>query len=86
MLFVFDLSLESQQGFDAVVNMFQTGFFARLIAWGLVSSLIYHLFAGTKHLLMDCGYLEEIESANLAAKVVMGAGVAGVILSGVWIW
>ncbi|WP_210395199.1 succinate dehydrogenase, cytochrome b556 subunit [Motiliproteus sediminis] len=86
MLFAFDLSLESQQGFDAVADMFQNSFFAKLIAWGLVSALLYHLFAGVKHLVMDCGYCEELESGRLAAKVTLGAGVAAVVLSGVWIW
>ncbi len=86
MLFAFDLSLESQQGFDAVVDMFENSFFAKLITWGLVSCLLYHLFAGVKHLIMDCGYCEELESGTLAAKVTLGAGVAAVILSGVWVW
>lgn len=86
MLFAFDLSLESQQGFNAVADMFQNSFFAKLIAWGLVSSLLYHLFAGVKHLVMDCGYCEELESGTLAAKVTLIAGAAAVILSGVWVW
>ncbi len=86
MLYAFDLSLESQQGFDAVVDMFQNSFFAKLVAWGLVSSLLYHLFAGVKHLVMDFGYCEELESGQLAAKVTLAAGVVATLLAGVWIW
>ncbi len=86
MMFAFDKSLESQQGFDAVAAMLQEGFFARLIAWGLVSALLYHFFAGIKHLVMDCGYCEELESGTLAAKVTLGAGAVSILLAGVWVW
>jgi succinate dehydrogenase / fumarate reductase cytochrome b subunit len=86
MMYAFDLSLESQQGFNAVADMLSNSFFAKLIAWGLVSSLLYHFFAGIKHLVMDCGYCEELESGTLAAKVTLAAGVVSVLLTGVWIW
>ncbi len=86
MLFAFDRSLESQQSFDAVADMLQTSFFARLVAWGLVSALLYHLFAGIKHLIMDCGYCEELESGTMAAKATLVAGALATLLAGVWIW
>ena len=86
MLYVFDLSLESQQGFDAVADMLSNSFFAKFIAWGLVSSLLYHFFAGIKHLIMDCGYCEELESGTMIAKATLVAGIVSVLLAGVWIW
>ncbi len=86
MLYAFDLSLDSQQGFDAVADMLQNSFFAKLVAWGLVSALLYHLFAGVKHLVMDFGYCEELESGQLAAKVTLACGIAATLLAGVWIW
>ena len=86
MLYAFDLSLESQQGFDAVADMFNNSFFAKFVAWGLVSSLLYHLFAGVKHLVMDFGYCEELESGTLAAKITLASGVVATLLAGVWIW
>ncbi len=86
MLFAFDRSLESQQSFDAVADMLQTSFFARLVTWGLVSALLYHLFAGVKHLIMDCGYCEELESGTMAAKATLVAGALATLLAGVWIW
>jgi succinate dehydrogenase / fumarate reductase cytochrome b subunit len=86
MLYAFDLSLESQQGFDAAAAMLSDSFFGKFIAWGLVSSLLYHLFAGVKHLIMDCGYCEELESGTMAAKTTLIAGAVATILAGVWIW
>tara|TARA_R110001583_G_scaffold43972_3_gene139691 strand:- start:4790 stop:5167 length:378 start_codon:yes stop_codon:yes gene_type:complete len=86
MLYAFDLSLDSQQGFDAVADMLSNSFFAKLVAWGLVSALLYHLFAGIKHLIMDCGYCEELESGALIAKATLVAGVVSTLLAGIWIW
>lgn len=86
MLYAFDLSLQSPQGFAAVEGLFESSFLAKLIAWGTVSALLYHLFAGVKHLIMDLGYCEELESGRRAAQVTLIAGAAGVLLSGVWIW
>jgi succinate dehydrogenase / fumarate reductase cytochrome b subunit len=86
MLYAFDLSLDSEQGFNAVADMLGNNFFAKFIAWGLVSSLLYHFFAGIKHLIMDCGYCEELESGTMIAKLTLVAGVVSVLLAGVWIW
>lgn len=86
MLYAFDLSLDSQQGFNAVADMLSNNFFAKFIAWGLVSSLLYHFFAGIKHLIMDCGYCEELESGTMISKLTLAAGVVSVLLAGVWIW
>jgi succinate dehydrogenase / fumarate reductase cytochrome b subunit len=86
MLYVFDLSLDSPQGFDAAADMLSNSFFAKLIAWGLVSALLYHSFAGIKHLIMDCGYCEELESGTMIAKVTLIAGVVSMLLAGIWIW
>lgn len=86
MLYALGMSLESQQGFDSAVAMMESSFFAKLIAWGLVSALLYHFFAGIKHLVMDFGHCEELESGRMAAKVVMAASGVAILLSGVWIW
>lgn len=86
MMYALSLSLESQSGFDEAAVMLSDSFFARLIAWGLVSALLYHFFAGIKHLIMDAGHLEEIESGNKAAQVTLIISGVSILLAGVWIW
>ena len=39
-----------------------------------------------KHLVMDFGHGEELESANNAAKFVIVSTVVLAILAGVWVW
>lgn len=86
MLYALGLSLESEQGFDAAAQMLTESFFAKLIAWGLVSALLYHFFAGIKHLVMDFGHCEELESGHMAAKVTLIIAAISILLAGVWIW
>jgi len=86
LFYAFDLSLESQEGFDQVVNVLQTNFLAKFIIWGVVSALMYHLVAGVKHLFMDLGYFEELESGRYAAIANMLIAAILIILAGVWIW
>lgn len=86
MMYTLSLSLESQAGFEEASVMLSNSFFAKLIAWGLVSALLYHLVAGIKHLVMDAGYCEEIESGRAAAKVTLAVAGVSIVLAGVWIW
>ena len=74
MLYVLSLALESQAGFDRSAGML------------LVSALLYHFFAGVKHLIMDLGHCEELESGRMAAQVTLVIAAIAILLAGVWIW
>ncbi|UTW00926.1 succinate dehydrogenase, cytochrome b556 subunit [Marinomonas rhizomae] len=86
LFYAFDLSLESQEGFDQVVNALQTNFLVQFVIWGVVSALMYHFVAGVKHLFMDMGYFEELESGRSAAIANIVIAVVLIVLAGVWIW
>lgn len=86
LFYAFDLSLESQEGFDTVANALQTNFFVKFVIWGVVSALLYHFVAGVKHLFMDMGYFEELESGRKAAIANLAIGFVLIVLAGVWIW
>ncbi|NRP10528.1 MULTISPECIES: succinate dehydrogenase, cytochrome b556 subunit [unclassified Marinobacterium] len=86
MMYALSLSLESQEGFDAAAALLTESFIAKFIAWGLLSALLYHFFAGIKHLVMDAGYCEEIESGNAAAKATLAISAISIVLAGVWVW
>ena len=86
MLYALGLSLESEAGFQESVTMFEESFFARLIAWGLLSALIYHSVVGVKHLFMDAGHFEELESGMFASKAALAIAGVLILLAGVWVW
>ncbi|PAV26283.1 succinate dehydrogenase subunit C [Tamilnaduibacter salinus] len=85
LLYGLDLSLSGEDGFNQVSALLDS-FLAKLIVWGILSALLYHLVAGIKHLIMDMGYGEELESGRLAAKATVVVSVILIVLAGVWIW
>lgn len=78
-------SLQSQAGFDYVQSV-MTSHFAKFIAFGTISVLLYHLLAGLRHLVMDMGHWEELKSGTLSANIVMGLWIILSVLAGVWLW
>jgi len=86
MFILFDMSLSGAEGFASAETIMQEYFLAKFIAWGLLVSLSFHLFAGLKHLVQDFGYGEELASADVAAKVVIAATVVTAFLAGYWVW
>ena len=85
MLFALDKSLASEEGF-AEVKACLTSPFAKLVTWGLLSALLYHLVAGVRHLIMDLGIGETLEGGKLGSKIVLVVSTIVIVLLGVWIW
>ncbi|MGO1501889.1 MAG: succinate dehydrogenase, cytochrome b556 subunit [Marinobacter sp.] len=85
MLYGLQLSLSGEEGFSQVSELLNS-FLAKLIIWGILSALLYHLVAGIKHLLMDMGIAEELESGRAAAKITIVVSVILIVLAGVWVW
>ncbi|RUR33451.1 succinate dehydrogenase, cytochrome b556 subunit [Vreelandella andesensis] len=79
-------SLSSPAGFDAVSNALANNFFAKFIAWGLLSALAFHLVAGVKHLLMDANIGVTLEGGVKKAQITVVVSVVLIILAGVWVW
>ena len=56
------------------------------IVWVFGAAWWYHVVAGLRHVLMDCGVGESLKAARVGAILVIGLGVVGAILLGVWLW
>ena len=85
LLYGLQLSLSGEEGFSRVSELLDS-FLAKLITWGILSALLYHLVAGIKHLFMDAGIGEGLESGRLAAKITLVVSVILIIWAGVWVW
>ena len=85
LMYALDLSLSGEEGFKAVKECFDT-FLVKLIVWGIVSALLYHLVAGFKHLIMDLGIGETLEGGILGAKLTIVISAILIVLAGVWLW
>ncbi|MCZ4371489.1 MULTISPECIES: succinate dehydrogenase cytochrome b556 subunit [Vibrio] len=85
LLWLLSLSLSSPQGFMDASHLVG-GFFAKFILWGILTALAYHIAGGIRHLLMDLGHFEELESGAMSAKVAFGATAVLSVLAGILVW
>ena len=70
LLILLDFSLQSSNNYQLIVS-FLHNYLVIFIMWGFLTALTYHLFAGIRHMLMDLGCFEEIDSGRKSAVVVM---------------
>ena len=85
LLWAFAVSLSSAEGFAQVAECLSSPL-AKVIAIGILSALAYHMLAGIRHLIMDTGVGEELESANASAKLIIALWLVLTVIAGVWIW
>lgn len=84
-LYLFHLSLQSEVSFSVLQDII-AGPWVTFLLWVFFSAMSFHLFAGIRHMIMDCGFAENLKSARLTAYVVMALEVIAIILLGVWLW
>ena len=51
---------------------------------GILTALAYHIVGGLRHLVMDMGYWEELESGNQSARVAFVITAVLAVLAGCW--
>ncbi|AWL11756.1 Succinate dehydrogenase cytochrome b556 subunit [Saliniradius amylolyticus] len=79
------VSVSSADGF-AMVSECMNGVVGKIIAIGTASAFTYHLLGGLRHMVMDMGYWEELESGNNSAKAVIGLWIVLTVVLGVALW
>ena len=84
-LYFLQLSLESEAGFERVLELLRATP-VKLTIWLILAGLLYHLIAGIKHLLMDWGLGESREGALRGAQVTLVLAIVAAVLSWGLIW
>jgi len=85
MLYLLELSLQSESGFALVLELLSNPF-VKFASWAVLSGLLYHLIAGIKHLLMDLGYGESLKGGFVGACLTLALSAVSIAIAGVWIW
>jgi succinate dehydrogenase / fumarate reductase cytochrome b subunit len=85
LLCALDYSLKSPESFDSIKSCLGSPI-AKFFLWVVLASLVYHFVAGVKHLLMDMGLGETIETADRSAVFVLVVSVVLIVVAGWWIW
>ena len=85
MLWLLHKSLASAQDFQTIHAMMACAL-VRFLVWAMVSALIYHFLAGLRHLMMDMGYFEELNTGRISSLIVMILSIILIIILGVSLW
>ena len=85
MLCLLSASLESEASFNQI-SVVMSNPFTKLLVWGLLAALAYHVVAGVRHLLMDWGFGETREGGIQSAYAILVIAVVLIILAGIWVW
>jgi len=85
LLWLLSISLSSPLGFAKAADIVDS-FFVSFIMWGILTALAYHIVGGIRHLFMDMGYFEELNTAAMSAKVSFAVTVILSLLAGVLVW
>ena len=78
-------SVASIEGYNFVISMMDA-WYGKIITIGTLSVLSYHIIGGVRHVVMDMGYWEELDSGNSSATIAMGLWVVLTIVLGVVLW
>ncbi|MFC6439860.1 succinate dehydrogenase, cytochrome b556 subunit [Bowmanella sp. JS7-9] len=79
------VSLSSEQGFMSVQEA-MGGIIGKVVAIGTLSALSYHILGGLRHMVMDMGHWEELQSGNNSAKAIIVLWVILTVVAGVAVW
>lgn len=85
LLYGLDLSLSDEAGFAQMQTMMDK-LLAKLLVWGIVSALLYHLVAGVRHLIMDLDVGVSLEGAQRGSRLVLLVSAVLIIGTGYWLW
>ncbi|KMV30689.1 succinate dehydrogenase cytochrome b556 subunit [Photobacterium swingsii] len=85
LLWLLNMSLSSPEGFASAADIVDS-FFVKFVLWGILTALFYHIVVGIRHLLMDMGYFEEMETGIASAKVSFAITAVLSVFAGGLVW
>jgi succinate dehydrogenase / fumarate reductase cytochrome b subunit len=86
LLYVLQRSLASPEEFNIVHEEIFGNICVRFVVWVFLAGLIYHLFAGIKHIFADIGVAEELQSGRNAAWLMIAVSGISIIAAGFWVF
>ena len=84
-IWMLDRSLTSEETFAALQGIL-THPLVKLVLWGMLAALAYHMVAGIRHMFMDFGVGESLEGGVLGAKLVLIIAAVLIVFAGAWVW
>ncbi len=79
------VSVSSSDGFSFVQEQ-MSGPLGLFVSIGTISALLFHVLGGVRHMIMDLGHWEELQSGDLSAKIIIAAWIILTVVIGVVLW
>ncbi len=84
LLWMLSSSLQSEESFNQLKELLST-FLGKIVLWGIVGALTFHVVAGFRHLLMDLGIGETLKAGKIGSVLVLMVSAVLILAEGVWI-
>jgi len=84
-IFTLAFSLRSEDSFNSI-HSYLTNPLCKIMMWGFLSALLYHLLAGVRHMIMDFGFGESVCGATISSWFLFILAAFVSVLIGVWLW
>lgn len=84
-LFLLHQSLSNEEGFQYVQNLLNNPIH-KVLMFLFLAAIIYHILAGIRHIIMDMGFGETLQSGRFSATAVIIAAFILTLLAGIWLW
>ena len=85
LLWMLQMSFASPQDFSHLQEIL-SGIVIKFVLWVFLAGLIYHIFAGIRHLLLDAGIGESDKVARFSGAFVIALSFLFIMLTGGWLW
>ena len=83
LIWLFDMSLSSEEGYLFVVEIFNYPL-AQIVIFSSLAALAYHISMGIRHLVMDFGFAEDFRAGRISALVALLFAVFFIVLIAGW--
>ncbi len=85
-LYSADLALTSPEGFASAKALISAGGIFTFLLWATLVALVYHFYAGIKHILLDFHIADSIGAAYWMSIAVIVLTAIDAVLLGAWLW
>jgi succinate dehydrogenase / fumarate reductase, cytochrome b subunit len=85
MIWFLSQSVQSEEAFNQLKMKLAEPLY-KIVLWAFCAALVYHIFAGIRHMIMDLGFGEDLCTGRISSVLVIVLAVFSTIFLGIWIW
>lgn len=84
LLWMLDASLASEESFSELRELMANPL-AKVVLWGVLAALAYHLVMGIRHMFMDLGIGESLKGGQAGAKLALTVAIVLILAAAGWL-